>query len=257
MASMHQERPILIACWRRMTLRAMFIGRHAADLAVCAAMEEKATTTRTEQCDHRQVYIRTHSNRYAKQEICDPKLGGCGCIVKYEPSELAIHNRESKSKNKPTVITTMKERAAKDTSEGKKKNPALVCPRCLTPQTIWNGGAEPVYRCGNWPECKVLGAKVVTNTVITNTVEKGPIRTTHSEAPSRASGSASKPQVFDMTAADQMLLMQQQMAALQQQIGAMSQVNEMGSAPPGYRPAPRRRKATASEVMVIDSGDEF
>ena len=51
--------------------------------------------------------------------------------------------------------------------------------------------------------------------------------------------------------------MQQQMAALQQQISAMSHVNEMGPAPPGYRPAPRHRKAAASEVFVIDSDDEY
>ncbi len=119
------------------------------------------------------------------------------------------------------------------------------------PQTIWAGAKEPVYRCGNWPECKVLGLKVVMNRIVVNstissqTVPEGPSSSTAQAHPKQT-------QQFDLTAADQMFAMQQQVVALQQQI--------MNQTPAVARtPAQRRRKAASGpdEVMIIDSGSEI
>jgi ssDNA-binding Zn-finger/Zn-ribbon topoisomerase 1 len=124
--------------------------------AVTGCFEEKSRESCLADCLHPSQCLRSHANMYAVQMVCEKKNGGCGAVVNYVPTARAMESR-AKKKQVTKKFGDIASRINKSTVEAP-DTPS--CPRCCKPQRVWNprpGVRMPQWRCGDWPECRVLG----------------------------------------------------------------------------------------------------
>lgn len=120
---------VVLRRWRRLTLRCLLVLVQAALRGVSSLWHVASSRVLQEECVHDRVCLRTASNRYADQLICDANKGGCGAILSYIPTANAMVAREAKITTKKSTgnLETRAQHLQSDASP----IGADQCPRCL------------------------------------------------------------------------------------------------------------------------------
>ncbi len=116
--------------WRRLALRSLAFLARAAWQGVFSQWHAVSLRVKAAECTHSLEFQTNRGNAYAQQTVCDESTGGCGAILTYFPTALALARRSVKTdkhRSKKTVGTL--ETRAQSISEGEMESNDSS-PRC-------------------------------------------------------------------------------------------------------------------------------
>ena len=168
------------------------------------------------------VCLCRRSNQYAQQLVCDTSLGGCGAILSYFPTAMALALRKSKAKSKSKARGgTLEQRAqALQTGDCERED---VCPRCQKGFHVFQSQTgQKIMQCHGWlttgRDCtfiKAMPGEVIVPGGASHSTPSQSSPTAAAGGLASGSGKPSKDTAAPPDLPNQSLLIQQQLAELQ------------------------------------------